>query len=122
VQLFKPDRVYPLDAFRNMPTLRSESGSDPIPDPEKSRSYYNRAFELGTLPLSVRYWLTVSAEDLKVLGKIDRSKVLWGLYKQLHEAGFTPEEIFQMTYYSAINKFVDHPGRLWAEIGKATLA
>jgi hypothetical protein len=122
VQLFKPDRIYPLEAFPPLLVARSVAGNEPVPDQAKRDSYWNRSSVINVIPLSAQYWLSVSPLELTALGKIDRSKILWGLYKQLHAAGFTREEIFQLTYFSAVNKFKDHPGRLWAEIGKATLA
>jgi len=122
VQLFKPDRIYPLDAFPQLDVLRSVAGDEPVPDREKRDSYWYRSSVINIIPLSAQYWLSVSPLELTALGKIDRSKVLWALYKQLHASGFTREEIFQLTYFSAVNKFKDHPGRLWGEIKKATLA
>lgn len=121
VQLFKPDRIYKLEQFPQSDVLRSVSGDDPLPDEEKRNSYLYRALQINNLPLSAHYWLTVKDDELKNLGRIDRSKILWGLYKQLHEAGFTQDEIYQLCYFSAVNKFRDHPGRLWQEIKKATI-
>lgn len=121
VRLYEPGRIYKLGEFPAVTVHRSIAGDDPPPDRKKRDSYYERAVAIGTLPLSVRYWLTVTPEELKNLGKIDRSKIMWGVYKTLFEAGFTPDEIFQLTYFSAANKFRDHPGRLWGEINKAAI-
>ena len=123
VQLFAPDRTYALESFGPpMLVSHSVSGDNPAPDKARRDSFLYRANAIGTVPLSAQYWLTVTPAELTVLGKVDRSKILWGLYKQLYEAGFTREEIFQLTFFSAVNKHRDTPSKLWDEIGKAAIS
>lgn len=71
------------------------------------------------LPLSSIYWLTSSADDLKVLGNIDRSRVLWQQERVLLEAGLSTEGVFHLLYWVGINKWYGQPERLWKEINKA---
>ncbi len=76
-------------------------------------------FKDATLPLTARYWLTASPEQIEALGKIDRSAVMWQVEKSLISSGFTIEETYQLMYFTAINKWKDQPEKLWMEIIKA---
>lgn len=71
------------------------------------------------VPLSSVYWLTATTDDIRALGNIDRSRVLWQQERVLLEAGFSPEQVFQLLYFTGINKWFGQPERLWKEVNKA---
>jgi len=119
-QLWKPERVYSIDQF---PTAEVRSGShgqaEPIPS-KVERDYLIKAgIEDDRLPLSARYWLTANEQQIRALGQIDRSKIMWGVELSLLVAGYTPYEVFHLMHFAGINKFRGRPDRLWYEVNKA---
>jgi hypothetical protein len=113
------DAVYPLDAFPKAEVVIRGDESRPISDDAMTDSVFWRAVELGTMPLSAIYWVRATAEDIKALGKIDRSRVMWQVERSLFEAGFTADEVFHMMRGSGVNKWVGQDDKLWSEILKA---
>ena len=117
---FRPERTYPLYAF---PKATMRPVLERRARPPRSVSLRGTLIEDGfaddLLPLTARYWLTVTPEELRALGKIDRSAIMWQTEKALISSGYTIEETYQLMYFTAINKWVDEPEKLWAEIIKA---
>lgn len=115
VQSFKPELTYDLDQFPAVPVLAVPWIAYPLIDKvRRDDLVYD-----GGLPLAARYWLTVKSRDLKALGTIDRSRIMWGLERSLLEAGYPAEDVFQLLMFSSVNKWADHPEKLWTEILKA---
>ena len=83
------------------------------------RQLLEEGFDTGDIPLAARYWLTVTERDLLALGKLDRSAIMWGVEKALISAGYSIEAVYQLMYFTAINKWKDNPDKLWGEIMKA---
>ena len=120
IQTYRPERVYKLTDF---PETEVSTGSvaqaEPVPS-KRERDYLIKAgIEDDRLPLSARYWLTASPAQIQALGKIDRSKVMWQVEKALYAANYSPYEVYNLMYFSAINKFAGRPDRLWHEVNKA---
>ena len=120
VQNFDPIRKYDLEEF---PRAAVHTGSVLSPEPVPSKAEREYLLKAGVeddrLPLSARYWLTASPAQIKALGKIDRSKVMWQVEKALLQKGYTPYEVYHLMYFSGINKFYGRPDRLWHEVQKA---
>lgn len=117
VQQFAPERIYTLDQFPEAEIIRSQPTTNyPIPDLETRNNILKTDSRIG---LSTRYWLSVTEDELKPLGKIDRSAIMWETECKLLEAGFTDLEVFDLLHFSAINKWKTVPHKLWLEIGKA---
>lgn len=117
---YHPERVYKLEDF---PTTEVSTGSvnqaEPVPS-KSERDYLIKAgIEDDRLPLSARYWLTASEQQIAALGKIDRSKVMWQVETSLVAEGYTAYEIFHLMFFAGINKFRGRPDRLWYEVNKA---
>ena len=117
---FRPDRKYELSEF---PKAQVHSGSVLLPEPLPSKterdSIYRRGIADDSLPLSARYWLTITEQQVKALGRVDRSAVMWEVEKSLISSGFTVYEVFQLMYWSGINKWRGRPDRLGKEVNKA---
>jgi len=116
--LYTTGYKYTLEQFPYAEVIRGKDTDCPTPDYDAAVSYLARAFAIGSMPLSARYWLTVSKEDLLALGKISRSHIMWGLERSLLEHGFTPDEVFQLLWHAPINKW-GQPSELWREVQKA---
>ena len=117
---FHPERVYNINQF---PQAAVKSGSveeaEPVPS-KAERDYLIKAgIEDDRLPLSARYWLTASEEQIAALGKLDRSKIMWQVEISLVSAGYTVYEVFHLMHFAGINKFRGRPDRLWYEVNKA---
>ena len=123
VVLFRPDRVYKLSDFPTT-TLFEPTKVDHCPQPDRPRrdELVMNGLADGTLPLTARYWLTVTPEDVKALGNIDRSTILWQVERQLISAGYALTDVYHLAYHSAINKWKDKPEKLWYEINKAAFS
>jgi hypothetical protein len=117
--LWHPERGYKLSDFSHTEIL-PPTPSDVVPTPDWAvrNSLVATALTAKRLPLGARYWLTVSAEDLKALGTIDRSRIMWQLERQLFEAGYTADEVFHLMWYAGVNKWRT-PAELWREVKKA---
>ena len=117
---FKPELVYDLDQFP-LADLGPEIEANTAPEPDRSRGQRLLADGInnGKIPLSSIYWLTASEEDIKALGTIDRSAILWQQERVLLEAGYTPIEVFDLLYHAGIDKWRGQPLKLWREINKA---
>jgi hypothetical protein len=113
-------REYNLVDFPTRYVTSTTHLTAPTPSLQKRASYITRALEIGNLPQSLLYWLTVSRSDFAVLGSVDRSAMMWRTIKQLSENGYTPIEIFHLTYFTAFNKWDNDPDKLWREVRKAT--
>ena len=119
---FQPRRVYSILDFPESTEPIITTGSiDKVPLPSQDeRNYLIKAgIEDDRLPLSARYWLTANAWEIEALGSIDRSKIMWGLEKNLLANGYTVYEVFQLLHHSAINKWRARPEKLWVEVNKA---
>lgn len=120
VQSFEPGYTYDLEQF---PRARVEMNSvlEPEPLPSKTETAYliRAGIEDDRLPLSVRYWLTITPGQLLSLGRIDRSAIMWEVERQLIRSGYSSYEIFHLMYHAAINKYNGRPDRLWKEIARA---
>jgi hypothetical protein len=73
------------------------------------------------LPLSSRYYLTMTKEEFRHAAITDRSEMVWGLILTLLEAGFSTQVIFGMMHGAPWDKYVTRPGVLWNTITKATV-
>jgi hypothetical protein len=115
-----PDCRYHIDEFPVADT-GPIAEINPLPEPDRSRGskLLAEGIASGSVPLGSVYWLTASEEDLKVLGTIDRSRVLWQQERILLEAGYTPEQVYDLLYHAGINKWKGTPLRFWKEINKA---
>lgn len=120
VAIYEPYREYKLEDFpvSDYQLHFQTELTPPQPHVGKHRTLLDRALRLKRLPLGSKYWLASTTEELTVLGKIDRSKIMWQVERQLLEAGFDTEEVFQLLWYAGINKY-GKPGALWREILKA---
>jgi hypothetical protein len=118
---YNPDLRYPIDIFPEADVLISSVDLGSVPLPSKSeRDYLIKAgVEDDRLPLSARYWLTAGTWEIEALGSIDRSKIAWGVEKNLLAAGYTVYEVFHLMHYSPINKWFMDPSKLWREVNKA---
>ena len=117
---FRPELTYPLYKFPKAEIIPAmERKKRPEVDINLRFTLIDEGFDTGSIPLSARYWLTVSKRELEALGKIDRSSIMWGVEKALISAGYSIEETYQLMYHTAINKWRDQPEKLWAEIMKA---
>jgi hypothetical protein len=118
---FNPHLRYDIDEFPAVgmgEVLTGGLSAAPVPDKGKRDSYLARAFAINNVPLGARYWLTATPDEIANLGRIDRSKVMWQVERQLIENGFTPQEVFQLMWYSPVNKW-GTPAELWREVLKA---
>ena len=113
---FNPLRLYDLDQFPSLTTVGA--GAQPVWTPNKSTRDWLLMFYENRLPLSVRYWLTATVDEIKALGTIDRSKIMWQVERQLLEAHFDSEEVFHLIWYAGVNKW-STPAELIREIRKA---
>lgn len=120
VQSWNPERTYSLEDF---PFTEVRSGSfgqaEPVPSKAERDHLIYQGIEDDRLPLSARYWLTADEHQIKALGQIDRSKIMWGVEISLVSAGYTPYEVFHLMHFAGINKFRGRPDRLWYEVNKA---
>ena len=114
-------KVYEIDDFPHENDLVMQVQVEATPPVSKrERDYLIKAgLEDDRLPLAARYWLTASTWEIEALGSIDRSKIMWGLEKNLLAHGYTPYEVFQLVHHSPINKWVSKPDQLWREVCKA---
>ena len=120
---FNPEISYPLTVFPSMEVNTGSVGQpEPIPSKKERDFLIMQGIEDDRLPLSARYWLTADQYAIKALGKIDRSKVMWQVEKALYSVNYTPYEVFNLMYFSGINKFFGRPDRLWHEVLKAAVA
>lgn len=115
---FNPHLDYALGEFPNTPVYTGEESHMPPVDKMLAIATLNEVLTNETL-LTARYWLTVTKEELKALGTIDRSAIMWQLERSLLEYGFTDVEVFNVLYFSAVNKFEARPEILWREVVKA---
>lgn len=118
LQSFHPENVYNLNDFPVAEILSPLSPDCPEPNKESRDEWMYDPL----LPLSTRYWLTVTKEELRALGTIDRSKVLWALMRQLLEAGLAPSVVFNLVFFSSVNKWPKDPSRLWSDVQRAVAA
>ncbi len=116
--LYEPGNVYPLDAFPATSVYDIATGSMPILDKMLATATLNEVLGSDRL-LTARYWLTVNDADIRALGTIDRSAIMWQLERSLLETGFSTVEVFNVLYFSAVNKFQERPEMLWREVEKA---
>lgn len=116
-----PERVFDIEQFPVANDIVSQVTIEATPPVSKAeRDYLIKAgIEDDRLPLASRYWLTAGTWEIEALGSIDRSKIMWGLEKNLLAHGYTPYEVFQLMHFSAINKWVGAPSKLWREVCKA---
>ena len=119
---WNPELRYPIEVFPQAADALISSvdvGSAPLPS-KSERDYLIKAgIEDDRLPLGARYWLTASTWEIEALGSIDRSKIQWGVEKNLLAAGYTVYEVFHLVHFSPINKWVGDPSKLWREVNKA---
>ena len=120
IQKENANRYYDIEQF---PKAKISNGSvrqeAPACDSALGYKLIQRGVSNGTLPLSARYWLTATPEEIKALGTIDRSKILWAIECALISAGWGINEVFQMVRLSPINKWTGRDNQLWQEINKA---
>jgi len=117
---FRPERKYSLGKFPKAKLFPAfERQKRPAVDISVRGTLLGPDFDDGRVPLTARYWLTVTPKELQALGKIDRSAIMWGVEKSLISSGYTIEETYQLMYHSAINKWKYEPEKLWTEIIKA---
>jgi hypothetical protein len=116
-----PDCKYSLDQFPSTNTIGVDPDDKNAPTPDRSRGQRLMAdcIASGSVPLSSIYWITASEEDIKALGTIDRSRVLWQQECVLLEHGLSPTQVFDLLYHAGINKWRGQPLKLWREINKA---
>lgn len=123
VKLFRPDRVYFLSDFPTTSTIAvSEVGEPPHSDRPRRDELIRSGLSDGTLPLTARYWLTVTPEELEALGNIDRSSIMWQVERQLISTGYALDDVYHLMAHSAINKWAHKPEKLWYEINKAAVS
>lgn len=116
--VYETNSRYELEEFPVATIGRGATGTDFEPDIEKRNSYVQRAMAIKNLPLSLRYWLTITPDQLAALGSVDRSKILWMVIMTLTERHFTPQEVFQLAYFTPFNKHED-PAELTRQVRKA---
>ena len=114
--VFKPYRLYDLTEFPHLPV--EDEGVDGVFVPDKRAREFLLTFYENRVPLSAWYWLKATPEEVQALGTIDRSKIMWQLEKQLLEAGFSIEQVFQIMWFSGVNKW-SVPAHLAREVLKA---
>jgi hypothetical protein len=114
---FNPELRYDMAAF---PVASVTQGVGEIFTPDLTLRN-NLLRSLDSDALSMRYWLTVTKEELEALGKIDRSSIMWNIERTLIELGYAEEAVFQLVWFSGVNKYKD-AGRLSREVHKAALS
>ena len=114
--IFEPTRLYDIEQFPHLPV--EDEGVDNQFVPDKSNRDWILMFFADRVPLSAWYWLRTTPEEVKALGTIDRSKIMWQLERQLLEAGFSAAEVFKLLWYSGVNKWAT-PAQLTREVMKA---
>lgn len=114
---FNPELRYDMAAF---PVASVTQGVGEIFTPDLTLRN-NLLRSLDSNALSMRYWLTVTKEELEALGKIDRSSIMWNIERTLIELGYAEEAVFQLVWFSGVNKYKD-AGRLSREVHKAALS
>ena len=114
------DRRYDIEQFPEAVLGPEVEISDaPVPDRSRGQRLLNDMIASGSVPLSSVYWITTNEEEIKTLGKIDRSAILWQQERSLLEAGLTPTQVFDLLYHAGVNKWRGQPLKLWREINKA---
>ncbi len=115
---YNPELRYLIHEFPEPSVAPSKSTAPGIPSPIHHR-LAKVADHWDTLPLSSRYYLTMTEVEYQQSGITDRSEMLWGVIQVLLEAEFTAQEIFGMMSGAPWDKYVARPGVLWQTITKA---
>lgn len=123
---YEPDVVFNIDDFDPLPNVmkadnnfNSDSGGMPaVPLYNDWQLYIKK--EWDNIPLEARYWITITDQQYKSHGVIDRSNLVYTLIKKL-SIHYSPQEVFILLWHAPFNKFLNRPLTLWQQIEKLNL-
>lgn len=118
---YEPDLVFNVSDFDAAPNVVSNYVSVTEGDmpslPTKEGWDILMAREWNNIPLEARYWLSLTPEQYKAHGVVDRSALTATIIKKLLKY-YNPTMVFNFIWHAQWNKFLHRPQTLWTQIMK----
>jgi len=122
---YEPDFVFNYDDFDAIPLVVSNHTTYVESDMPGLLDYVSWqgliSQEWNKIPLEARYWLSISDEQYKAHGVIDRSSLVTTVIRKLIKV-YEPEMVFSLIWHAPWNKFITRPYTLWTQIAKHKVA
>jgi hypothetical protein len=119
---YNPEDVFNIDDFDAVPnvatnhaTLVTEGDMPALPSFMDWQILLTEQWD--KIPLEARYWLSITDEQYKAHGVIDRSSLVTTVIRKLLKV-YEPQIVFTLIWHAPWNKFITRPNTLWTQIAK----